>query len=196
MNAVIIYKHINLDELNIEKILYRYVPFNTNNKYLHQISIILLMYLLNKYNKDYTDILKTYHYSKDNIPIANINFSNSYCDDYIVVGISDNNIGVDIEKNNNYEIDILHSNEENFDTTCIFTLKESLGKYLRVGLNYNYKNIDLSSRTFPFYRYGCYFDSIKFDNYVLSTCSNFNKMDFINIDDEELNKFINSILTK
>ena len=155
------------------------------------------MYLLDKYDLKIKDTMLSYRYNKEKFSTSNINFSSSYCDNAVITAISSNNIGIDIEKQvNNFYVDICNKNECQDNYMRIFTLKESFGKYLNVGLNYNYKSINLSSNTMDFYRYGCYFKSIYYEKYIISICSNFERVEFITIDKTELKKFVDRMFTK
>ena len=129
-----------------------------------------------------------------NISGKNIYFSNSYTDNYVVSSISDELIGVDVEIKDDENLDILHEKEFDENVILIFTRKEAYGKYLTLGLNYDYKKFDFSSKSLCFKRYGCYFNSFFSDNVIITTCSNFKNIEFLQLNYCELEQFVNKLL--
>lgn len=196
MNAVIVFNE--LDKITYQDKIYKTVSRYIKNDYKenlsHKVALILLMFLLNKYNFDINRVMKSYKYDKNNIPTANVHFSNSYSDNYVVSSISDQLIGVDVEKKADYDLDILNEKELNEYNILILTRKEAYGKYLKLGLHYDYKSIDLSSNSNFFKRYGCYFHSFQDDNAIISTCGNFNNIEYIKITCNALEQFIDKLL--
>lgn len=117
-----------------------------------------------------------------------INFNISHCDGVIICAMSDKEIGVDVEKirdfdryaakrvcNENELAIINNSNNPNKTFFSYWTLKESLGKALGVGLHY-----PLKENNFNFYE-GKIFSSYQGlilkqfevnDNYLISICTN------------------------
>ena len=76
----------------------------------------------------------------------------------------------------------------------VMSRKEAYGKYLKLGLNYDYKSVNLSNSSNSFKRYGCYFNSFEDDNMIMSTCSNFSDIKYIKINCNELEQFINKLI--
>ena len=196
MNAVIVFNE--LDKITYQDKIYnivnKYVPNDIKENLNHKVALILLMFLLDKYNLDIVDIMKSYKYNTDKIATSKIYFSNSYSDNYVMSSISSESIGIDVEENKNYDLDILNEKELNENNTLILTRKEAYGKYLKLGLNYHYKNVDLSNSSNFFKRYGCYFNSFEDNNMIISTCSNFSDIEYIKINCNELEQFINKLI--
>ncbi|MGX9808914.1 4'-phosphopantetheinyl transferase family protein (plasmid) [Exiguobacterium acetylicum] len=84
----------------------------------------------------------------------NIHFNLSHCGHWIVCAVSDSPIGIDIEKiesgDNRFIEEVLHykeieyltrfeGNEKNTKYYTLWCLKEAYGKYMGVGLNYEYQ---------------------------------------------------------
>ena len=129
----------------------------------------------NEYNKPYLD---------------NIYFNISHSNNLVVCVFSDSEIGVDIEKikpfdniiNNIFttnEINYIKNNNQdnNLLYTKLWTIKESLLKYLGLGITINPKsiNIDLSNESIK-YNYlnkEVYFKTFIIDDYVLTICSEY-----------------------
>lgn len=196
MNALIIlnkFNYINYKE-KINTIITRLVPQDISEDLEHKIGLILIMKLLEINKLNIIDIMRSFRYNKNKSPSGLIKFSNSYSEGCIISAISTECIGVDIEKNNKYELDIFNDKEDKKKSILLLTLKESLGKYLNVGLNYNYKKINLDSNNLYFKRYGCYFKSYFYEEYIISCCSNFDYIDIIKITEAEVKQFIDKLL--
>lgn len=102
---------------------------------------------------------------------------------------------MDLEQVNNYNLDVFSKREkryvsDNFNKIRIFTLKEAYGKYFGIGLNYNYKDIDLYSSNMNFSRYNLYFKTVVYDKMVLSSCSCYENMLIEKVDVEKIQGFI------
>ncbi len=196
MNAVIVFHE--LDRISCQdKISYvvsQYVPQDMQENLNHKIALILFMILLEKYHLNIKQIMQNYNSKKYHISGKNIYFSNSYTDNCVASSISREWIGVDIETKMTESLDILHEQELGEDPTLILTRKEAYGKYLTLGLNYDYQAVNFSSKSLHFKRYGCYFDSFFSGNVIITTCSNFEKIEYVKITYLELEQFMNKFI--
>lgn len=128
----------------------------------------LLKKVLNEYEiKD--DIIYN-EYGKPYLKGNKLYFNISNCDNYTVLAISSNEIGIDIQKITMKKriIDRICTDEEKQmiktpeDFTIIWVKKESYVKYLGTGITYGLKNVD----TLKLHN----FIIKKMDNYYISIC--------------------------
>lgn len=141
------YNSLNiLDKNKIDKII------NTNDKKLSILSKYLLKIILSqKYHLDYNNI----YYNKNGKPlIKGIYFNISHSNDYVVIALSNKEIGIDIEKIREVNLNIINyfcndkekgyilkSNNNYKSLFEIYTFKEAYFKMIGTNL-FNIKSID------------------------------------------------------
>ncbi len=179
---------------------------NEEDKKLSLISKLLLRYLICKIlNISNEDILfdkndfgkKFLHTNK------NLKFNISHTEGIVVIGISDEEIGVDIEAIKKADVSIAKNfftpNEVNYIYTCpfkidnkflkVWTLKEAYIKFLGYGLKVELNSFDVIDN-----KLNCMFKTIFLKNYILSICQeNIDDLRVIQIDEKNLIQFFNKI---
>lgn len=160
---------------------------NEDDKKRSILGEILLIKLLKEFKIDYyyIDIYKN-KYGKPFIKNMNIYFNISHSNDYVVCIISNNEIGIDIEKIRNVKKNIINQfatpneiiyiseSNDNFNQKCyeVFTLKEAYFKCLGTDLS-NIKNVefDIKNKLIK-----CNDDNFSFkliydiNNYIIAIC--------------------------
>jgi len=185
-------KYINksiIPQIQIEEIS-RYKFKNDSDKRLLARSF-LFEYLKEKYNISNFD-LGFNEYKKPFLQLTpSINFSFSYAKNYVLIGISKRNIGIDIEYINvKFDIneiaqEIMCKRELDWFNSCkntslkriyffqLFSAKESIIKAFGMGLHFDVKNVntlDESRYTFNKTRFQYQELGIWLDEYSLSVC--------------------------
>ena len=163
---------------------------------------MLLEYALNDYKKSDVKIDLYYNeYGKPFLKNGDIFFNISHSADYVVVGVADSNIGVDIEKieenrNNvakrffslNEYNDIINKNDDKLFYRY-WTIKESFikakGLGLKIPLNSFTINIERDNIDDEYY----YKEIFDLEGYAISVCVNRN-IDSIEVKEVDLNKII------
>lgn len=192
MNVVAIYEDINLiteyDARRIKQIVCKYAKQTCihypKDLLRHDISILLLMYILVSDGEDVRYNMNYLRYNDWGFPSFSKAHSISYCTNAVCGVISEAGVGIDIQDIIAIESEILkefaskseicflnnHDNRE-INTVILFTLKECFGKYLNVGLNYLLTEIELLNENRKFEKYGLQFETQVFENFIVSLCS-------------------------
>lgn len=141
-------KYDNINNYNFDK-------YNDRKKQHYLARILLKDILNNKYNMYYQDDLIKYNeFGKPYLDDINFNISHSY--DYVIVAVSQNNVGIDIEKIRKVKLSIMNifctDNEKQYIFNSknkylafwkIYTLKEAYFKMLGTDLS-NMKKVEFN----------------------------------------------------
>lgn len=192
MNVVVIYKDINFiteyDAKRIKQLVLIYAEqtcIHRPKDFLrHDISILLLMYILINAREDVRYNMNCLRYNDWEILSFSKAHSISYCTRAVCSVISEAEVGVDVQDMMSIEPEIItefasrkeisllemHKNPQ-INSVILFTLKECFGKCLNVGLNYLLTEIELFNERRKFVKYGLQFETQVFENFVVSLCS-------------------------
>ena len=176
-----------LDEASKEYIL-------NHKNHQARLQILLDRLLALKYLN--TTIFKYNEYKKPYID--NLYFNISHSNDYVVLIVSDDEVGIDIETNRNINeklIDYVLNEEEkktlkdNNDFIKIWTKKESIVKCLGTGINTKLKYINTidNDKLIKINDTNLFLKTINYDNYYISFCKksiiNDYNLEYISADD-------------
>lgn len=131
------------------------------------------------------DRMKALRYDIWMSPRSSEHFSLSSCFGTVCCAVSEGNVGLDVQEYENIEPEVaaefvsrremerLSEQQEHriVEITRILTLKESLGKFLGVGLNYDVRKADLYNSAESFVKYGVQFESFFLKDAVISVCA-------------------------
>ena len=192
MNVVAFYKDINFiteyDSKRIRQLVLIYAEqtcIHRPKDFLrHDISILLLMYILVSAGEDVRYYMKCLRYNDWEFLSFSKAHSISYCTRAVCGVISEADVGVDVqdiisiesemltEFASRKEISLLEMDKNRkINSVILFTLKECFGKCLNVGLNYLLTEIELLDERSKFVKYGLQFETQIFENFVVSLCS-------------------------
>lgn len=192
MNVLMIYEELNLltdkDKQKIILILKKnnlLMPYHkTKNVVQHCLSLALLIYFFWSEKGVVNPLVGNLRYDESGAPRLSISYSSSYCLKAVCCIMAETEVGVDIqdfydikindieEYASEYEIENLQKIETwKLHAIRLFSLKECLGKYYNMGLNYPLKKFYLLDLEDTFVKYGLKFNSVYFDEYIISFCS-------------------------
>lgn len=147
----------------------------------------LLNILINKLNEYFNiNILKdVILYDKNGKPYIKNNqkkISFSYSDELAIVGISDYNLGIDVEKIKKYDEKIIkriyskrefdfinNSNNKNYEFTKLWTYKEAFVKFKGTGIDKNFRKLNFIDNNS--YKHDTFFKTINYTDYIITVCS-------------------------
>lgn len=150
----------------------------------HSFLINILINNLNEYFN--INILKDdIIYDKNGKPYIKNNqkkISFSYSNELAIVGISDYNLGIDVEKIKKYDEKIVkriysksefdfinNSNNKNYEFTKLWTYKEAFVKFKGTGIDKNFRRLNFIDNNS--YKYDTFFKTINYTNYIITVCS-------------------------
>ena len=139
-------------------IFYSLIDEDSNRKTEHEAAYKLLSYVLEKYYKINSFQLGKGEHGKPYLEnVQGINFNISHCRGLVVCGVSENDIGVDVEYFRRFDEKVmerifspsekeyvLSSDAAGENFFRIWTLKEALGKYIGTGLFSDLKKYSFS----------------------------------------------------
>ncbi len=109
-------------------------------------------------------------------------FSFSYSNELAIVGISDYDLGIDVEKIRAYDKNIINkiysksefdfinnSNNKNYEFTKLWTYKEAFVKFKGTGIDKNFRKLNFIDNNS--YKYDTFFKTINYTNYIITVCS-------------------------
>lgn len=148
------------------------------------ISFFLLIYGLKKLGIDKIPKIQIGEYEKPFFTDCNLNFNISHCDKAVCCGISENDIGVDIQEKVSYfkeliecsmtekESDLILSSQDG-STAFIrnWCLKEAYLKFKGIGLNHPLKEIEFLDTNDVFFQYNCLFTIKEINEYLVCACT-------------------------
>lgn len=147
----------------------------------------LINILINKLSEYFNiNILKDdIIYDKNGKPYIKNNqkkISFSYSNELAIVGISDYNLGIDVEKIKKYDEKIVkriycksefdfinNSDNKNYEFTKLWTYKEAFVKFKGTGIDKNFRRLNFIYNNS--YKYDTFFKTINYTNYIITVCS-------------------------
>ena len=193
MNLVTIYDGVDLlkdrDKFFLRKTVCSLArqcwPLNRNTDFRHDIGLFLL---LSSYMKEDSQKVKEsmacLRYNELMMPNAPKCYSVSYSNNTICCAVSENIVGIDIQSYKEIDFDIIDEylsieerkkilRQENIivSATKLFALKECFGKFLGVGLGYDFMHTDFNCLENQFEKYGADFEVLMLEKGVMALCS-------------------------
>lgn len=162
------------------------------NRNLHEIGYQML-----KKHLGYQPEIVVNEYGKPYLKDASCYFNLSHQGEWVVLAVSDYEVGVDVQRIQPIAQTILqrmfHDNEQERiqsfeDMTKVWCMKESYGKYQGTGIQLRYRTLDFSlGLTNPCFQFEkTWFTLAKIEHSIVAICANDDKINMIPIALEEL----------